>query len=62
MVRFDGDVDRAASVYDGIEALTADDVAACIGFVAGLPSRVNIDRMVVMARDQLGATGRVDRR
>jgi NADP-dependent 3-hydroxy acid dehydrogenase YdfG len=61
VVRFDGDRDRAASVYEGIDPLTAEDVAECVAFVAGRPARVNIDRMVVLARDQLGATGRTDR-
>jgi NADP-dependent 3-hydroxy acid dehydrogenase YdfG len=61
VVRFDGDADRAAQVYEGVDALTADDIAACVAFVASRPSRVNVDRMVVLARDQLGATGRVDR-
>jgi len=56
LVRFDGDTDRAAKVYEGVDALTADDVADCVAFVATRPPRVNIDRMVVLARDQLGAT------
>ena len=56
MVRFDGDEDRAAKVYEGVEALTAEDVAECITFVATRPSHVNIDQLVVLARDQLGAT------
>jgi NADP-dependent 3-hydroxy acid dehydrogenase YdfG len=62
LVRFGGDPARAASVYEGVEALTADDIAECVAFVAGRPTRVNVDRMIVLARDQLGATGRVDRR
>lgn len=61
VVRFGGDTERAAAIYGGVEALTADDIAACVSFVAGRPARVNIDRMVVLARDQLGATGRADR-
>lgn len=61
VVRFGGDTERAAAIYEGVEALTADDIAACVSFVAGRPARVNIDRMVVLARDQLGATGRADR-
>jgi NADP-dependent 3-hydroxy acid dehydrogenase YdfG len=61
VVRFDGDTERAAALYEGVEALTANDIAECVSFVAGRPSRVNIDRLVVLARDQLGATGRTDR-
>jgi NADP-dependent 3-hydroxy acid dehydrogenase YdfG len=61
VVRFAGDSERAAAIYEGIEALTAEDIAECVAFAATRPSRVNIDRMVVLARDQLGATGRTDR-
>ena len=35
LVRFDGDAERAAGVYDGIDPLTAADVAEAIAFVAG---------------------------
>lgn len=56
LVRFGGDTERAAKVYEGVDALTPDDVAECIAFVATRPGRVNIDQMVVLARDQLGAT------
>jgi NADP-dependent 3-hydroxy acid dehydrogenase YdfG len=60
LVRFDGDAERAAQVYDGVDALTADDIAECVAFVATRPPRVNIDQMVVLARDQLG-TSRINR-
>ncbi len=56
LVRFGGDEDRAAKVYEGVDALTAEDIAECVAFVATRPGRVNIDQMVVLARDQLGAT------
>jgi NADP-dependent 3-hydroxy acid dehydrogenase YdfG len=56
LVRFEGDAERAAKVYDGVDALTAQDIAECVAFVATRPGRVNIDQMVVLARDQLGAT------
>lgn len=56
LVRFEGDAERAAKVYEGVDALSAQDVAECVAFVATRPSRVNIDQMVVLARDQLGAT------
>lgn len=46
--RFGGDVDRAASVYAGVdEPLSADDVADTVAWVATRPSHVNIDRLVV---------------
>lgn len=56
VVRFGGDEERAAAVYEGVDPLTADDVADCIAWAATRPSRVNIDTMVVLPRDQAGAT------
>jgi NADP-dependent 3-hydroxy acid dehydrogenase YdfG len=52
LVRFEGDEERAAQVYAGVEALTADDVAECIVWAATRPSHVNIDQLVVKPRDQ----------
>lgn len=56
VVRFRGDEARAASVYRGVEALTADDIAECVGWAAERPDHVNIDRIVVKPRDQATAT------
>jgi NADP-dependent 3-hydroxy acid dehydrogenase YdfG len=53
-VRFGGDRERADAVYRGVTPLTADDVAECISFAATRPSHVNIDEMIVLARDQTG--------
>ena len=55
LVRFGGDADRAAAVYAGVEPLSADDVAECVRWVASRPSHVNVDQLVVLARDQAGA-------
>jgi NADP-dependent 3-hydroxy acid dehydrogenase YdfG len=55
LVRFGGDAERAAAVYQGVEALTAGDVADCVAFAVTRPARVNIDSMVVLPRDQAGA-------
>ncbi len=55
IVRFGGDEARAAKVYEGVTPLTADDVADCIAFAVTRPSHVNIDAMIVLARDQAGA-------
>lgn len=55
VVRFHGDVDKAAAVYEGMTPLVADDVADCIAFAVTRPSHVNIDSMLVMARDQAAA-------
>lgn len=56
VVRFHGDAEKAAAVYEGMTPLTADDVADCIAFAVTRPSHVNIDTMVVMPRDQAAAT------
>lgn len=55
-VRFRGDAEQAAAVYRGLTPLTAEDIADCIAFVVSRPPHVNIDTMVVLARDQAGAT------
>lgn len=54
LVRFDGDETKAAAVYDGVESLTADDVADIIVFAATRPKRVNIDFLQVTPIDQVG--------
>jgi NADP-dependent 3-hydroxy acid dehydrogenase YdfG len=56
LVRFDGDADRASSVYDGLEPLTADDVADVIVFAVTRPSHVNLDQIVMKPRAQASAT------
>jgi NADP-dependent 3-hydroxy acid dehydrogenase YdfG len=61
LVRFGGDAERAARVYEGVDPLTPEDIADCVAFAATRPSRVNIDSMIVLARDQAGAQ-RVHRR
>ncbi len=55
LVRFGGDRDRAAAVYEGLRPLSPEDVAECIGFVATRPSHVDVDRLVVRPRDQARA-------
>jgi 3-hydroxy acid dehydrogenase/malonic semialdehyde reductase len=47
-VRFGGDQDRAAKVYEGTEPLTADDIAESIAWVLHLPARMNINRIEMM--------------
>ena len=56
VVRFGGDEDAAAKVYEGMTPLTADDIADCIAWVATRPSHVDIDQIVVRPRDQARAT------
>lgn len=54
-VRFHGDKGRAAGVYQGIDALQAEDIANCALFVANQPQHVQISDMTIMATKQ--ATG-----
>ncbi len=56
LVRFAGDQERAASVYDGMTPLSAADVADSIVWAATRPSHVNIDEIVIRPRDQATAT------
>ncbi|PRX45526.1 hypothetical protein B0I33_109189 [Prauserella shujinwangii] len=50
--RFGGDSERAAKVYQGLQPLTADDVAEVIAFAATRPSHVNLDQIVLKPRAQ----------
>ncbi|MCF8461885.1 MAG: SDR family NAD(P)-dependent oxidoreductase [Flavobacteriales bacterium] len=56
IVRFHGDEKRASNVYDGMEALTANDIADCIAFAATRPKHVNIAEMLVLPTNQGSAT------
>src|SRR5205807_4626829 len=56
VVRLRGDERAADAVYEGMTPLSAEDVADCIAFAVTRPSHVNIDTLVVLARDQSGAT------
>jgi NADP-dependent 3-hydroxy acid dehydrogenase YdfG len=56
LVRFRGDAERAAKVYQGVaEPLTADDVADVIAFVVTRPTHVNLDLVVVKPLAQAAA-------
>ncbi|WP_449459251.1 SDR family NAD(P)-dependent oxidoreductase [Streptococcus suis] len=54
-VRFHGDKERAATVYQGIDALQANDIANCTLFVTNQSAHVQISDMTIMATKQ--ATG-----
>lgn len=47
-VRFQGDEAKAASVYEGTEALTPEDIADAVHWVASRPARVNVNTLQVM--------------
>jgi 3-hydroxy acid dehydrogenase / malonic semialdehyde reductase len=51
-VRFKGDDDKASKVYDGVKALSADDVAEAIYWSATLPSHMNINVLELMPVQQ----------
>jgi 3-hydroxy acid dehydrogenase/malonic semialdehyde reductase len=55
-VRFRGDEDRASKVYEGVDALTPEDVAECVLFAVTRPARVNIEELVVKTIDQSTAS------
>jgi 3-hydroxy acid dehydrogenase / malonic semialdehyde reductase len=52
LVRFKGDEEKAAAVYRGIEAMRPEDIADCILFALTRPWHVNVDEIVVKARNQ----------
>ena len=54
-IRFRGDMEKAKAVYRGVDALTADDVAEAVVFMASRPKNVNIGEMVLLAGTQANA-------
>ena len=61
LVRFAGDRDRADAVYAGVDALTAEDVADAVAWVASRPAHVNVDVLQITPQQQAGV-GKVHRR
>ena len=55
LVRFDGDAERAADVYGGLEPLVAEDVAELITFCVTRPGRVDVDYLSVKPTAQATA-------
>lgn len=51
-VRFDGDTQRAASVYNGMTPLSGADVAEVVYFVATRPAHVSIQDVLLTPTDQ----------
>lgn len=60
-VRFGGDKARADTVYQGMKALSADDVALTVEAVLRLPPHVNVNTIEVMPVQQAFAGFAVDR-
>jgi 3-hydroxy acid dehydrogenase / malonic semialdehyde reductase len=48
VVRFKGDIEKAAKVYQGTRPITPEDIAEMIYWVASLPPHININRLEVM--------------
>ncbi|BAE51194.1 SDR family NAD(P)-dependent oxidoreductase [Paramagnetospirillum magneticum] len=60
-VRFHGDAEKAAKVYEGTEPLTAEDIAEAVFWSASLPAHVNINRIEMMPVCQASAAFAVHR-
>lgn len=56
LVRFGGDAERAAKVYEGYQPLVADDIADAIAWTLSRPPHVNVDLLVVRPRAQANNT------
>ncbi|CUW40245.1 L-allo-threonine dehydrogenase, NAD(P)-binding [Magnetospirillum sp. XM-1] len=54
-VRFHGDADKAAKVYEGTTPLTSEDIAEAVFWAASLPAHVNINRIEMMPVCQASA-------
>lgn len=51
-IRFHGDKERAKKVYEGVEPLTAEDIAESIIFIATRSPHVMINEMIIMPTQQ----------
>ncbi len=54
-VRFKGDHKRSKKVYEGMNALNADDIADAILYMTQVPEKVNIADMVILPTSQANA-------
>ena len=55
VVRFEGDVERAKRVYEGIEVLTGNDVADAVVYCASRPPHVQINEIIITPTNQASA-------
>ena len=51
-MRYRGDQEQAAKVYEETRPLQADDVADCVTFAVTRPAYVNVETLVLMPTDQ----------
>lgn len=54
-VRFHGDTERAAKIYDGVTPLSGEDIAEAIAWSVQLPAHMNVNEIVLMPAQQAGA-------
>jgi len=54
-VRFKGDIARAKTVYEGLTALRAEDVADAVMWCLTRPAHVNVQSVLIMPTDQASA-------
>jgi 3-hydroxy acid dehydrogenase / malonic semialdehyde reductase len=62
LVRFKGDKEKAAKIYEGVKPMVADDIAEQIFFCCTLPRHVNINRIQSMATMQAFAPFAIKRK
>ncbi len=60
-IRFKGDMEKAAAVYQAADALTPEDIADAVHWVATRPARVNVNTLQVMPVCQSFAPLRIHR-
>lgn len=56
LVRFAGDEERAAKVYEGVDPLTAEDIGDIVAWAVTRPPHVNVDQLRVTPLQQATAT------
>jgi 3-hydroxy acid dehydrogenase/malonic semialdehyde reductase len=61
-VRFHGDAQRASAVYDGLRALSPEDVAEAIYYCVSCPPHMNVNVMELMPVDQAFGSFALNRR
>jgi 3-hydroxy acid dehydrogenase / malonic semialdehyde reductase len=61
-VRFHGDDAKAAKVYEGVDAITPEDIAETVHWIATLPARVNVNTISMMPVQQAFAGLSLQRR
>ncbi|MDG1160195.1 MAG: SDR family oxidoreductase [Flavobacteriales bacterium] len=56
LVRFKGDEEKAKSVYQGFEALKAEDIAETVWFVVSRPDHVCLNDIIIMPKAQANSS------